>query len=217
MASKQYGLIRTIQVRNENVPGVLGALATAIGQVEANIGNIVTVHITQNHVIRDIDVLEARDVMQVLNNDPGAPADLRQKALHLAGRIIEFDPDVRGGHGFAIARDILESGRALERMQAIIEAQGRRAGPRQPGRSSFEVKAPKSGEITAIDNFHLARVARLAGAPMSKGAGVDLLKKMGDRVERGEPLYRVHAEFEADYEFALERCARDTGYRIDRT
>ena len=71
-------------------------------------------------------VLEARDVMQVLENDPGAPMDLRQKALRLAGRVIEFDPDVRGGDGFAIARDILDSGRALAKMNQIIDAQGQR-------------------------------------------------------------------------------------------
>ncbi|NWG74561.1 MAG: thymidine phosphorylase family protein, partial [Rubrivivax sp.] len=71
-------------------------------------------------------VLEARDVMQVLECHPDAPSDLRQKALRLAGRVIEFDPDVRGGEGFRIARDILDSGRALERMHAIIDAQGRR-------------------------------------------------------------------------------------------
>ena len=72
MVSSQHGLIRTIQVRNENVPGVLGALATAIGQAEANIGNIVTAHISQNHVIRDIDVLvrdesHLSDVLHSLN------------------------------------------------------------------------------------------------------------------------------------------------------
>jgi malate dehydrogenase (oxaloacetate-decarboxylating) len=57
MVLAQYGLIRTIQVRNENVPGVLGVLATAIGDGGANIGNIATVHISQNYVLRDIDVL----------------------------------------------------------------------------------------------------------------------------------------------------------------
>ena len=70
-------------------------------------------------------VLEARDVMQVLHNDPQAPMDLREKALQLAGRILEFDPDVRGGQGYFIARDILDSGRALAKMEAIIDAQGR--------------------------------------------------------------------------------------------
>ena len=41
-----YGLIRTVQVRNENIPGVLGALASAIGSAGANIGNIQTVHLS---------------------------------------------------------------------------------------------------------------------------------------------------------------------------
>jgi hypothetical protein len=63
-------------------------------------------------------VLEARDVMRVLHNDPSAPADLREKSLRLAGRVIEFDPDVRGGEGWRIARDVLESGRALTQHKA---------------------------------------------------------------------------------------------------
>jgi thymidine phosphorylase len=71
-------------------------------------------------------VLEARDVMQVLGNDPDAPQTCARRRCCLAGRVIEFDPDVRGGDGWRIARDILESGRALAQMNAIIDAQGRR-------------------------------------------------------------------------------------------
>ena len=55
-AAQPYGLIRIVQVRNENVPGVFGALATAIGNAGANLGTIETVHISQHHVIRDLDV-----------------------------------------------------------------------------------------------------------------------------------------------------------------
>jgi len=161
-------------------------------------------------------VLEVRDVMQVLNNDSEAPSDLRQKALRLAGRILEFDPDVRGGYGYAIARDILDSGRAMNKMQEIIEAQGRQTMDYQLGKLSFDVSADRSGFITSIDNYHLARVARLAGAPMDKGAGVDLFKKLGDSVEQGEPLYRVYAEFQADYQFALKMTEQDSGYSIGR-
>ena len=85
-------------------------------------------------------VLEARDVMRVLENDPRAPIDLRQKALRLAGRLIECDPDVRGGDGFAIARDILDSGRALAKMNDII------AGPGQPRR--LTTTSPGLGVLT---------------------------------------------------------------------
>ncbi|NIP72873.1 MAG: thymidine phosphorylase family protein [Gammaproteobacteria bacterium] len=159
-------------------------------------------------------VLEARDVMQVLENDPNAPADLRQNALRLAGRVLEFDPDVRGGRGFAIARDILDSGRALAKMNDIIERQGRQGRQIEVGPRSFEVLAPETGTVTGIDNLQLARIARMAGAPMDMGAGVDLFKKLGDPVTGGERLYRVHAAFRADYKFAKRLTERSSGYTI---
>ena len=159
-------------------------------------------------------VLEARDVLQVLQNDPDAPNDLRQKALRLAGRVIEFDPDVRGGQGYTIARDILDSGRAMAKLGAIIDSQGRQAAGILPGSLSFEITATRDGVVTDIHNQIMAHIARLAGAPMDKGAGVDLMKKLGDAVARGEVLYRVHAEHTTDLEFARDECRRHNGYTI---
>jgi thymidine phosphorylase len=158
-------------------------------------------------------VLEARDVMMVLNNDPDAPHDLRQKALRLAGRVIEFDPDVRGGDGYRIARDILDSGRALTQMNAIIGAQGRR-NPPAPGALVFDVPAPKAGVVVAVDNLRLARIARLTGAPQVAGAGVDLRVRLGDTVREGEPLYRLHARFDADLGFARRMALQDSGFTV---
>jgi len=159
-------------------------------------------------------VLEARDVMQVLQNDPQAPNDLRQKALQLAGRVLEFDPDVRGGYGFAMARDILDSGRALEKMNAIIAAQGAQTSHYPLGKLTHDILAPADGVVTSIDNFQMAHIARFAGAPMDKGAGVDLFKKLADPVEKGEPLYRLYAEFPSDFKFALALCEQANGYTI---
>jgi thymidine phosphorylase len=159
-------------------------------------------------------LLEARDVMRVLHNDPLAPADLRDKSLRLAGRLIEFDPDVRGGDGWRIARDILESGRALAQMNAIIDAQGRRTVSPELGELTHEAIADTDGCVGAIDNLQLARIARLAGAPQVMGAGVDLLRKVGDKVRAGEPLYRLHARYAADLNFARALAQRDNGYVI---
>jgi len=161
-------------------------------------------------------VLEARDVMQVLQNDPDAPNDLRQKALRLAGRVLEFDPDVRGGNGFTLARDILDSGRALEKMKSIIAAQGEQKTQFVLGRLQHDVLAPQAGVVTAIDNYRMARIARFAGAPMDKGAGVDLFKKLGDPVEKDEPLYRLYAEFPSDFKFARALCEESNGYTIGK-
>ncbi|WP_042423655.1 thymidine phosphorylase family protein [Comamonas granuli] len=162
-------------------------------------------------------MLEARDVMRVLENDPRAPNDLRQKALRLAGRLIECNPDVRGGDGYGIARDILDSGRALARMRDIIAAQGAKDFDHNNpnlGALHFEICAPAAGVVAGIDNQQIARIARLAGAPKVQGAGVDLLCKLGDAVAPGQPMYRVHAGFPADLEFARQASQRASGYRI---
>lgn len=162
-------------------------------------------------------VLEARDVMRVLENDPRAPNDLRQKSLRLAGRLIECNPDVRGGDGFAIARDILDSGRALAKMNAIMAAQGQQAFDHnhpQLGELTFDICATESGVVTGIDNLQIARMARLAGAPKVLGAGVDLFRKLGDTVSSGDVLYRVHASYASDLEFARQACIKSSGYTV---
>jgi thymidine phosphorylase len=162
-------------------------------------------------------MLEARDVMQVLHGDPAAPADLRDKSLLLAGRVIEFDPAVPPGQGVTRARAILDSGAALAKMNAIVDAQGRRSFDwRAPplGALTHEVKAEAEGTVTAIDCERIARIARLAGAPKARGAGVDLLARLGDRVGRGTTLYRIHATNGAELAFALQVARRGSAYRI---
>lgn len=159
-------------------------------------------------------VLEARDVMQVLSNDPLAPVDLREKSLQLAGRLLEFHPDVRGGRGYNLARNILESGRALEKMQRIIDAQGRREMP-PLGELTISVKAMRSGVIKAIDNLVLAQLAHIAGAPLDPGAGIDLHHKLGDTVRKGDKLFTLHAAFQANWQFAQQYLhSHGNGYHI---
>lgn len=159
-------------------------------------------------------VLEARDVMGVLHNDAAAPADLRERALQLAGAILEFSPGLKGRDGAALARHTLESGDALATMQKIMAAQG--PPPRTVGLGSLthEVCAGSTGIVRALDCLRLARIARLAGAPASKGAGIDLLKKAGEPVRSGEPLYRIHAAVESDFGFAIDMASEESGYAV---
>jgi thymidine phosphorylase len=160
-------------------------------------------------------VLEARDVMAVLRGKPAAPADLRENALRLAGRIIEFDPAVRGGSGYRRARELLEGGAALRTMERIMERQGPPPAKATLGTLVHEVVAPKDGTVEAIDCYRIARIARLAGAPVDKGAGIDLLHKVGARVRKGEPLYRIHANTRPDFAFARTMAEEDAGIRVN--
>ena len=57
MDNVRYKIVRTLRCKDRNIPGTLGRLATAIGQVRAEIGDIATVHRGYHYTIRDIDVL----------------------------------------------------------------------------------------------------------------------------------------------------------------
>ena len=158
-------------------------------------------------------VLEARDVMKILRNKEDAPQDLLEKSLFLAGRILEFDPKLRGGQGYHVAKEILTSGRALETLSRIIYAQGK-ASQAQLGHLTRDIISAKSGVVESIDNKRINKIGILAGASQYPGAGLDLLKKVGDVVESGEPLYRIHSVTSSDFAFANSFVDGDNGYEI---
>ena len=155
--------------------------------------------------------LEARDVSKVLAGDADAPADLREKSLMLAARVLGLggvaDPRER-------AEALLASGRAARAMERVIDAQGRNPDPPAPGRLTREVAARRSGTVAAIDCYRISGIARRAGAPMEKSAGIDLFRMRGDTVEAGEPLYRIHAAEPADLAEAAAYAEQGSGFEI---
>ena len=159
-------------------------------------------------------VLEARDVTAVLANQADAPADLREKAVRLAGRVLEADPGLAGGKGEARARELLASGAARQKMEDIIEAQGPSPVSNRLGEHVHEVTAERDGYVTGVDCLHIANIARLAGAPTEAGAGIDLLHRPGDAVRKGEPLFRIHGSDPTDLAFAVEANGRDPAFQV---
>ena len=158
--------------------------------------------------------LEARDVMAVLRNEAHAPQDLKERSIQLAAAILDFDPRLEGHQGLARARDLLETGEALRAMERIIAAQGPPPFAVRLGKLTMDIRAPQSGIVSAIDCFRIARIARLAGAPLAKGAGIDLFKKVGDHAEAGEPLYRIYSQLESDFTFATAMAIEASGYNV---
>jgi thymidine phosphorylase len=146
--------------------------------------------------------LEARDVLAVLQGAKSAPADLRSRALILAGAVLELGGAAQAGAGRRLAAQTLDEGRAWQRFQEICEAQG---GMRKPpvAKHRKAILADRAGRVAAVDNRRIARVAKLAGAPAAKASGVDLFARLGDEVERGTPLYSVEAESPGELEYAV--------------
>jgi thymidine phosphorylase len=150
--------------------------------------------------------LEALDVLAVLRREAGAPADLREKSLFLAARLLERVGAVRGEGGYRAAQEVLDSGRALARFEAIVAAQGARALP-EPAPFRCVVPAAGDGRIREIDCWEVNGIAKLAGAPAHPAAGIRILRTVGEVVERGEPLLEIHAQSRTQLEFAREHAA----------
>lgn len=158
--------------------------------------------------------LEVRDVGWVLDGHPDAPQDLREKALFFASRILAWDPAV--GHqakGRRIAEELLASGAARAAFEKIITAQGRQV-PVLPATLTVTVRALQAGKISTIDGWAVAEVARRAGAPQDKSAGIDLLCHVGQNIKSGQPLYLIHSASVNDLEAARLLAELDSGYMV---
>jgi thymidine phosphorylase len=159
--------------------------------------------------------LEVRDVIWALDNHPEAPADLVEKALFFASRILAWDPAVGSVEaGRDRAEKLLRSGAAREAFERIIDAQGRRSPPVMPGRLIHTFHANRAGAIREIDGWAVTEIARRAGAPLDKAAGVDILRNVGDTVGCGEPLFVIHASAQGDLEEAARLAGNSRCYVI---
>jgi thymidine phosphorylase len=154
--------------------------------------------------------LEASDVLAVLRREAFAPPDLRERALDLAGGLLDLVPGAVAGQGRTRAMALLDGGAALAKFLSICAAQG---GFHEPTLAPYRrpVFATAAGKLQAIDNRRLAKVAKLAGAPGSAVAGVSCRLRLGDRVEVGMPLYEVHAQTPGELDYALAYVQRQPG------
>lgn len=150
--------------------------------------------------------LEARDVLDVLRGTPNAPKDLRERALDLAGALLDMAPGANTGNGRTQAENLLKNGAALRKFLAICEAQG---GFREPVAAVHvrPVVTLRGGVIIGIDNRRLAKIAKLAGAPASPGAGIDCRVRIGDVLRAGEALLHVYAQTVGELDYALTYAA----------
>ncbi|MFA6966868.1 phosphonate metabolism protein/1,5-bisphosphokinase (PRPP-forming) PhnN [Bosea sp. (in: a-proteobacteria)] len=157
--------------------------------------------------------LEVRDVLWVLEGHTEAPTDLRDKALAFAGRILSWDPAIATlENGLARAAELLASGTARQALDAIVAAQGRRDVVPRPAALTHTVRAARAGRIGEIDGWCMSGIARRAGAPFDKSAGIDLLRRVGDDVAVGEGLFTIHASAGPDLEAAVAMAAQDDGF-----
>lgn len=150
--------------------------------------------------------LECKDVLSVLNSQ--GPEDLRDKSCQLAGALFELSGKVKKGRGYAAAEQMISSGKALSKFQEIVELQGGKPhlkmGDIPDAAYKYEFKASQDGRVSYVDNHLITKVARAAGAPNDKEAGILLHCEKGDKVKRGETLFEIHSGSETKLDFAIK-------------
>ncbi|MBI5159030.1 AMP phosphorylase [Candidatus Micrarchaeota archaeon] len=153
--------------------------------------------------------LECIDVLQVLQGT--GPVDLMDKSCQLSGALLELAGKVEKGAGYEVALSLIKSGKAYNKMREIIEAQGGNANVRiddiPVGKFRHEVVAEQDGRVENVNNKMISHIARAAGAPKDKGAGVILHCEHGDKVKKGDVLFEIISENDAKLSFALKALA----------
>jgi AMP phosphorylase len=155
--------------------------------------------------------LEVKEALTLLEGK-GGPNSLKEKSLSLAGILLEMGGVAARGDGYRVADEILSSGKAHKKMLEIIEAQGGNPQIKSEeisiGEHQEDVLSPSNGYIVAFFNKRIVELARLAGAPADKKAGVIIHKKMGELVKKGEPLFTLCSSSEWDLNSAAKDAKR---------
>lgn len=149
--------------------------------------------------------LECKYILEILEGK--RYDDLALKSVQIAAELFELV-----GHSpeeaFKMAEDNLKSGKALKQFKKIIAAQGGKKNIKSTdvklSKHTYDVKSKFKGTISVIDNKKINTIARLAGAPNDKMAGVRMHVPKGQRVDIGDSLFTIYYEKKWKLQNALD-------------
>jgi pyrimidine-nucleoside phosphorylase len=195
------------------------ALATALIAVGRRAGKKISAWITNmDEPLGDAvgHAMEVRESLDVLAGQ--GPSEVRDLTLALVAEMGELAEVGQGESLRAALVEHLDSGRAMEKFLAMVAAQGGRLDASSP--STSLVVAPESAPLCADREGVLARVdtkqVGLAAVDLGGGrlqhtdaidysVGLEYAARVGDRVEKGQPLFGVYASDEDRASAARQR------------
>ena len=210
-------------------PAAAGELARLMVKIGRRAGKRVQAAITDMNrpLGRAIgNSLEIMEAVRILKGEEKGP--LLEVALLLGCRLLIMG---EMANSETEAREKLEksllSGEAFSRFERMVWAQGGDARALSrfdmlPVSREYEYKAEKSGFINEMDAQALGSAALALGAGREKkgesidyGAGIYLIKTLGERVEKGEPIARVYTQ-KSDWSQAGLQLGRAFGIGEER-
>ncbi|MCL4339058.1 thymidine phosphorylase [Patescibacteria group bacterium] len=170
-------------------------------------------------------VLEAHDVLKVLEQKPDRPFILEAKALRLAGKLLDLcmsdsrEKKEKQTSGEDLARQILKSGGALKKMREIIKAQGGDPDIDIPnlklGSYKYEFPSPKHGTVTSFNNEDLTVIAKILGCPYDKKAGIYIERRIDEKVDNNDILCVLYSSDKWRLSEAKETLKQVPIYKIE--
>ncbi len=163
------------------------------------------------------NALEVKEAINVLHE--AGPVDLREHCLTMAAEMLVLGGRAAdSGDALTLAMETLASGAAWRKFHELVEAQGGdvrciEAPERLPQAKLIEpVPAPRSGYLATADAVAIGlAVTELGGGRVKKedqvdhSVGVIVHYKVGDLVQKGTPLFTIHANDEGKLAAARER------------
>ncbi len=172
-----YQLMRTLRCKDTNIPGVLGRLATALGDAGVNIGNIRTVSLGLNHVVRDLDIFVddeahlSRALRHISKVHEVTVLEVRDEVLNLH----------RGGKIKMVSTTVVNSQRMLRRIYTPGVADVCLRIQKDPTLKNTYTTIPNTVAVitdgTAI--LGLGDIGPVAGMPVMEGKAVLLEQLVG--------------------------------------
>lgn len=210
LAIKSEGIVLDVKTGNGalmKTPAQAGELARLMVEIGRRAGRKVAALVTgmDQPLGRAVgNALEVKEALAALRGE--GPEDLEELCLELGAELLLM-AGASGTRGEAKEKlqERLRDGAALAKFAELVEQQG--GEPRALEDTSLlpraencvAIKAPKSGYIVELDALAIGEAAHLLGAgraakgePIDHAVGVELLKKMGHRVEQGQPLASIH-------------------------
>jgi putative thymidine phosphorylase len=152
--------------------------------------------------------LEARDILNVLQQNEDRYMPLEEIAISLAGELLELAGEAKEGKGYDSAKKELTSGKAYEKFKKIVKAQ--HGNPDiQPddiklGKIKHDVLAKSKGKVVDIDNSVVKEVSHALGTPTVKEAGIYIYKQIGEEYAADEKLFTIYTSSESRLDLALK-------------
>ena len=139
-----------------------------------------------------------------------APKDYHEHCLHLTAHVLVVGQRAKDlNEGRAMAEKCIADGSALEKFRVLVEAQGGDVSyvddMSKYARAKYVevVNAPRSGFISQVHARLVGEASVVLGAGRAKksdsvdhAVGFLIHKKVGDKVQTGEPLFEIHANNE---------------------